>query len=348
MSKRKQGRGKPGQSEPFNILRDFNERNMFTMVGLTASLKYIVGSFVVMVTSGYTQLALVNAALVFNEIPVIPDIPVSDDIQLYISTLNERGRAFAGSPAQVGLWENGLERSVSLFASNQLYPMDFDITNEVSDDEVTAIINTSLNLDLLGGNRLMLGDDQKAWDATIAQVSYILATAQHESDFFNTLREYGGPGYLSYLDGVNGNRWYDTHGDNEFGEPDYVTYSGTGLIQVTGRNNFHTVGKKLKAEGIIDDDMYFVNNPEELQKPEWAAIALVMGMRDGWYTELSLRDFIGTESDMINARRIVNGDVNHIPDGAAVTNGELIANYANGYRPTVEKRYRAALGKKLN
>ena len=313
------------------ILSEFNNVSTFSLGACLKSLCWLSGTLLIMQLRGMLQLTFMSAIIGWNNVPFVFDFPVPDNVQEYITMLESQGRAYAGSPDRVGISSTMLDNMLLGVITDGVLPMSFEIGNGVSEDEITAILNTTFNLDLYGSNLEQLGGDQQAaFDSTVDQVAYIIATASHESDRFNTLREYGGAAYLSYLDGRLGNCVYDVCGDNQFGEPDYVTYAGTGLVQVTGKANFRKVGEILTP----DDPDYFVNNPKDLEKPEIAAIALVRGMMEGWYTGMTLRDYISSNTDFYNARRVVNG----------TDDAEQIANYARGFREMVEKRYSTHLG----
>ena len=68
------------------------------------------------------------------------------------------------------------------------------------------------------------------------------------------------------------------------------------MIQVTWRNNYKKVGRKL---GIA-----LITNPDLLLTYPIAIASLVLGMRDGWYTGKKLFDY--KPGDYWNQRAIVN------------------------------------------
>ncbi|MCD8487896.1 MAG: hypothetical protein LRZ84_14460 [Desertifilum sp.] len=122
------------------------------------------------------------------------------------------------------------------------------------------------------------------------QVAYILATARHESDQFNTLNEYSDGGYLE--------------GRTDLGNVnpgDGPRYKGRGFVQLTGRTNYE------KYSQITGQDL--VGNPDLVNaSPELSAQILVHGMKTGHFTGVGLDDYVGNgKTDFWNARRIVNG-----------------------------------------
>jgi hypothetical protein len=91
----------------------------------------------------------------------------------------------------------------------------------------------------------------------------------------------------------------------------YYPYYGRGYVQLTWEGNYK------KAGDILGFD--FVNNPKLVQNPQYAAIILVIGSRDAWFTEYRLSDFINRrKKDYVGARKIING----------TDDDDLIANYA--------------------
>lgn len=121
------------------------------------------------------------------------------------------------------------------------------------------------------------------------QASYILATAFHETDRFQTMEEYAsGEAYQGRVD----------LGNTEPG--DGKRFKGRGYVQLTGRLNYEvaslTVGRDLLA------------SPDDAALPELAAAITITGMLHGDFTGFSLSRYINARSvDFLNARRVVNG-----------------------------------------
>lgn len=114
------------------------------------------------------------------------------------------------------------------------------------------------------------------------QLAYVLATAEHESDHFNTMREYD-------------QTPYDSCG------------AGEGLIQVTWCENKSKVFEKLglPAYGGVSDT--------RLQDTDVASKALCRGMKEGWYTGSRLGSCISaSNTNLACARGIVNGDYDRV------------------------------------
>lgn len=65
----------------------------------------------------------------------------------------------------------------------------------------------------------------------------------------------------------------------------YAPWYGRGLVQVTHQENYQKVGREL---GL--GESFFTDNPDALTELKYAVPALVVGMRDGWYTGTKLSD----------------------------------------------------------
>lgn len=139
------------------------------------------------------------------------------------------------------------------------------------------------------------------------QIAYILATAQHETDNFNTLTEYSsGDQYEGRSD----------LGNTQAG--DGRRFKGRGFVQLTGRTNYE------KYSDLLGIDL--LSNPELVRDPRVAAFITVHGMKNGTFTGAGLDDYIQSGNpDFYNARRIVNG----------TDRADHIADIAQQYRPQV-------------
>lgn len=133
-----------------------------------------------------------------------------------------------------------------------------------------------------------------------AQMAYVLATAQHETDAFNTLVEY------------SSGAQYEGRADLGNTQPgDGVRFKGRGFVQITGRGNYQAFANLLKID--------FVNQPDLAARPEFAAAVAAIGMKRGSFTRKKLDDYLGNgKLDFVNARQIVNG----------LDRADLIAGYA--------------------
>jgi murein DD-endopeptidase MepM/ murein hydrolase activator NlpD len=172
---------------------------------------------------------------------------------------------------------------------NALLDVGFDIQNGDPTDEVTATFHAMLNLGYTDPY----------------QISYVLATAQHESASFSTLKEIGRG------EGCGAGNAYDG-------------FTGIGLVQLTWEGNYQRAAQKLGF-----GDMSAQQFCKELAaRPDIAVTILVRGMMEGWFTGLALPQYVGNgKKDYINARRTVNG----------TDRAQHIANIAKGYEPKVKQ-----------
>lgn len=153
-----------------------------------------------------------------------------------------------------------------------------------------------------------------------AQIAYILATSEHESNCGKFMRELWGPTKTQ-----KGYEWRKDLGNTHKG--DGFRFRGRGYVQITGRANYTYWAKRL-FQPIVDE-------PDLVAKDrDIAAKILVQGMRDGTFRPAKgvLSDFIQPgEHDFFNARELINGDKNRIPKPGEPSIGEKIAGYARNY-----------------
>jgi len=130
---------------------------------------------------------------------------------------------------------------------------------------------------------LLLGALKSEGMTDPAQVAYALATFEHETDGFNTLREYGGASQ-AIKNGYGGG----------------ANFYGRGFVQLTHDYNYAKMSK------VVGQDL--VANPELAARPDIAAKIAAYGLKNGSYTTKKLSDYIGGgKADFYNARRVVNG-----------------------------------------
>ena len=184
-----------------------------------------------------------------------------------------------------------------------------DCSATLSGDAVQKAIAASRNPGAAGKYiPLVLGAAKAQGITDPAQVAYMLATAEHETDAFNTMHEYASGAEYEGRDDL---------GNMQSG--DGVRYKGRGFAQLTGRENYRKLGGILKVD--------LINNPDLAAQPDIAAKIFAYGMKNGAYTSQKLGDYInGNRVDFYNARRIVNGT-----DRAG-----LIAGYAQKYYDAIK------------
>lgn len=132
-------------------------------------------------------------------------------------------------------------------------------------------------------------DKTNLWD-----LAYILATTFHETAHtMQPIAEYGKGKGRKY--GIKG----------KYGQVPY----GRGYVQLTWDYNYEKADKELKLNGALLKDF------DLAMKPEIAVHILFAGMKKGWFTGKSLKDFIDNidegdkedQREFANARRIING-----------------------------------------
>lgn len=134
----------------------------------------------------------------------------------------------------------------------------------------------------------------------LAWASYALATAHHETAFWQHMKELGGSTYFTRMYDKSGARpnVAKTLGNTEVG--DGAKYPGRGYVQLTGRANHR---KASEATGLD-----LLAKPHLAEQPETAAKVLIWGMSSGAYTGKANRDYLNkSPPDYVNARRIING-----------------------------------------
>jgi putative chitinase len=90
--------------------------------------------------------------------------------------------------------------------------------------------------------------------------------------------------------------------------PWHQVYDGRGDVQLTWERNYLHATQRLRALGVIGDDVDLARSPDLALRPDIAAAIMIHGMREGWFTGRKLADSFGDHAtDWIGARRIING-----------------------------------------
>lgn len=135
----------------------------------------------------------------------------------------------------------------------------------------------------------IVAEAQKQGVTNKNQLSYILATATHES------------GAGAFMEEFASGRKYEGRrslGNTETG--DGVKFKGRGYVQLTGRRNYADWSRRLGVD--------LTNNPDKVKDPAVAAKILVGGMKAGTFTGKRLDSYINDQkTDYSGARKTVNG-----------------------------------------
>jgi len=139
--------------------------------------------------------------------------------------------------------------------------------------------------------------------------AYLIATAKHETaDTMQPITEYGGRKYFEKYDT---GKLAKALGNTPDADGDGYTYRGRGYVQLTGRANYAKAGDALGLD--------LLRKPDLALQPSVAALILVRGCSDGWFTGKKLGDYL--PGDYRGARRVVNG----------LDKADLIAGYAREF-----------------
>ena len=143
------------------------------------------------------------------------------------------------------------------------------------------------------------------------QKAYLLATVKHETaSTYAPINERGSDSYLSkYWTNTRLRKWL-----GNITATDAQRYKGRGFVQITGR------GLYARAAKVLGVDL--VGKPELANDWENAYKIMLVFSTNGWFTGVSLKNYINTKgTDYFNARRVING----------VDKAALIAGYAKEF-----------------
>lgn len=173
----------------------------------------------------------------------------------------------------------------------------------------------TLSQDQVNGLIVILEAWKKVGSGKLRDLAYILATAKHETaSTMQPVRE-----TLAGTDAKAKERLTKAWKAGKLGQvktPYWNTgFFGRGYVQLTHEDNYRKAGEKLGLDLVAD--------PSKAMIPEVAALILVRGMGEGWFTGKKLADF---PSDFVESRRIVNG----------TDRATLIAGYAYAFLQSLE------------
>lgn len=164
----------------------------------------------------------------------------------------------------------------------------------------------------------------RAGDGDKRKLAYLLATTEHETG--RTMQPIYERGKKAYFDKYEP----DTSRGKALGNTqvgDGYRFRGRGFVQLTGRANYRKAGEKMNAE--------LLGSPDLALRPDYAAMILVKGCIEGWFTGKSLSSYIlADKCDYKNARRVVNG----------LDKADTIAEYAAAYESALSGEVEANPG----
>lgn len=159
--------------------------------------------------------------------------------------------------------------------------------------------------------------------APLSHRAYMLATTWHETGAtMQPVKERGGNAYFTKLYDVAGDRPKLCISMGNTCAGDGPRYCGRGYVQTTWKVNYERLDKESAKAGLTKPGDVLAD-PDLAMRPDIAALGLVKGMEQGWYTGKSLKSYlpasgVATRAQYVNARRIING----------TDKAELIEDYA--------------------
>jgi putative chitinase len=127
---------------------------------------------------------------------------------------------------------------------------------------------------------------------TRLRLCHFLAQAAHETDSFRTLEEYGGPAYFARYEGRR------DLGNTQPG--DGARFHGRGVFQLTGRFNYHRLGKLIGVDLEAD--------PELAKQPD---ISLAIAF--AYWREREINAAADAD-DVLRVTKLINGGRNGLAE----------------------------------
>lgn len=159
----------------------------------------------------------------------------------------------------------------------------------------------------------------------LSWVAYALATTYHEtSGTMQPIKEIGGHAYFTKMYDITGDRPKKARELGNLSPGDGAKYAGRGYVQLTGKANYTKATSKLRQLGF---DVDLVADPDRAMEPEIAAVILVAGMREGWFTGADIDDDLPTRGPATVAQFVASRDIINGRDKQ-----EMIAEYAMDFQ----------------
>jgi hypothetical protein len=181
-------------------------------------------------------------------------------------------------------------------------------------EAIIAIVPRSCRANARWAIPLLLRAARSGGITHLRRIAYVLATAQHASQFGGQLMELGSG------DATDGHdRAFDRYepgtpqgaalGNTEPG--DGARFRGRGFVPVRGRAAYAIWSHRLGLPDEIIADVatpFFVAHPAAMAQPGVAAQTIVRGMRDGLFTGVALGSHVNDKrTDYVRARRVIDG-----------------------------------------
>jgi putative chitinase len=164
----------------------------------------------------------------------------------------------------------------------------------------------------------------------ISWVAYALATTYHETaGTMQPIKELGGPAYFTKMYDIRGDRPAKARELGNLSPGDGARYPGRGYVQLTGKANYEKATAKLRALGY---DVDLVADPNRAMEPEIAAVILVLGMREGWFTGRDIDDDLPASGPARLAQFTASRDIINGRDKQ-----EMIAEYAVDFQTGLQQ-----------
>ncbi len=182
------------------------------------------------------------------------------------------------------------------------------LANQAFFDHVRGkLFNGSLSQDQVDGLNIIVRECV-AQSMTLQQMSYVLATAYHETAHtMQPISEYGRGekyDYGRWRTNSNGVRYCYKNSDRDtvYTEQECPhLFFGRGYVQLTWHSNYQKAGEKLGIDLLA--------NPNLAKQADAAAKILCMGMKEGWFTGRKLSRYVNDNAcDYVEARKVVNGE----------------------------------------
>lgn len=146
--------------------------------------------------------------------------------------------------------------------------------------------------------------------APISFVAYGLATAYLETAHtMQPIAERGSNAYFTRQYDIQGRRPNTARRYENTRPGDGIKYRGRGFVQLTWKLNYRRASEKLRELGI---DVDLVRDPDLAMRPDIAAVVMVYGMLEGWFTGRKLSDDLprrgpASVNQFVDSRDIING-----------------------------------------